>query len=57
MKAIVPDTYGSPDPLELSDIDKPVVGDDDVLVQVHRAAVKIGPCKPQQGLPAPWVRL
>ena len=47
MKAIVPDTYGSPDPLELDDIDKPVVGDDDVLVQMHRAAVKIGRCKPQ----------
>ena len=35
MKAIVFDKYGSPDVLELKDIDKPVVIDDDVLVQVH----------------------
>jgi hypothetical protein len=29
--------YGSPDSLELKDIDKPVVGDDEVLVRVHAA--------------------
>ncbi len=29
MKAIVQDTYGPPDVLELRDINKPVVGDDD----------------------------
>ena len=34
MKAIVVDKYGSPDVLELQDIDKPVVIDDDVVVQV-----------------------
>ena len=31
--------YGSPDVLELTDIDKPVVKDDEVLVRVHAAAV------------------
>jgi len=31
MKAVVQDAYGSADVLELRDIDKPVVGDDDVL--------------------------
>ncbi len=35
MKAIVLDEYGSPDVLELREIDKPVVGDDEVLVRVH----------------------
>ena len=30
MKAIVQDTYGSPDVLELRDIDPPVVNDDEV---------------------------
>jgi NADPH:quinone reductase-like Zn-dependent oxidoreductase len=35
MQAIVQDTYGSPDVLELRDIDMPVVGDDEVLVRVH----------------------
>jgi NADPH:quinone reductase-like Zn-dependent oxidoreductase len=39
MKAIVQDTYGSPDVLQLREIDKPVVGDDNVLVRVHAAGV------------------
>ena len=39
MKAIVRDTYGSPDVLELTDIDKPEPGDDEVLLRVHAASV------------------
>ncbi len=39
MKAIVQNKYGSPDALELREIDKPVVGDDEVLVRVHAASV------------------
>lgn len=39
MKAIVNRQYGSPDVLELEDIDKPVVEDDKVLVRVHAASV------------------
>jgi NADPH:quinone reductase-like Zn-dependent oxidoreductase len=39
MKAIVYHKYGSPDVLELQEIDKPVVNDDDVLVRVHAASV------------------
>ena len=35
MKAIVQDRYGSPDVLELREIDRPVNGDDQVLVRVH----------------------
>jgi len=42
MKAIVQDRYGSPDLLQLKDIDKPVADDDHVLVRVHAAAVNIG---------------
>jgi NADPH:quinone reductase-like Zn-dependent oxidoreductase len=38
MKAIVQDTYGSPDVLQLKDIDKPIVTDDGVLVRVRAAA-------------------
>jgi NADPH:quinone reductase-like Zn-dependent oxidoreductase len=34
MKAIVHDSYGSPDVLGLEEIDKPVIGDDQVLVRV-----------------------
>jgi NADPH:quinone reductase-like Zn-dependent oxidoreductase len=39
MKAIVQDTYGSPDVLELREIERPVPGDGDVLVRMHAASV------------------
>jgi hypothetical protein len=42
MKAVVQDTYGSPNVLELRDIDKPEIGDDEVLVRVHAAGVDRG---------------
>ncbi len=51
MKAIVQDTYGSPDVLELRDIDKPVVGDDEVLVRVHAAGVDQGVWHLMAGMP------
>jgi NADPH:quinone reductase-like Zn-dependent oxidoreductase len=39
MKAITFDKYGSPDVLQLQEIDKPVVNDDEVLIGVHAASV------------------
>jgi NADPH:quinone reductase-like Zn-dependent oxidoreductase len=40
MKAIVQDKYGPPDEvLQLREIDKPVIGDDEVLVRVRAASV------------------
>src|SRR3989442_1719855 len=51
MKAIVQDTYGSPDVLELREIDTPVVGDDEVLVRVHAAGVDQGVWHLMAGLP------
>lgn len=51
MRAIVQDTYGSPDVLELRDIDKPVVGADDLLVRVHAAGVDPGVWHLMTGLP------
>ena len=39
MKAVVQDTYGPPDVMELREIDKPAVRDDGVLVCVRAAAV------------------
>ena len=39
MQAIVYQKYGSPDVLELQEIKKPVVKDDEVLVRVHAASV------------------
>ena len=39
MQAIVRDTYGSTDVLELREIDRPEIADDEVLVHVHAAGV------------------
>ena len=39
MRAIVQKGYGSPDVLELRDIERPAVADDGVLVRVHAASV------------------
>lgn len=39
MKAIVYTKYGTPDVLELKDVDKPVPGDDEVLVKVYAVSV------------------
>ena len=39
MKAIVFTSYGSPDVLELKDVDKPTPRDDQVLIKVHAASV------------------
>jgi NADPH:quinone reductase-like Zn-dependent oxidoreductase len=39
MKAMVYHRYGSPDVLELQEIEEPVVNDDQVLVRVHAASV------------------
>ena len=53
MKAMVRDTYGSPDRLELSDIDTPHVGPDDMLLRVHAAGVDQGAWHIVTGLPYP----
>jgi NADPH:quinone reductase-like Zn-dependent oxidoreductase len=53
MKAIVRDTYGSPDVLELRDIDKPKISDDEVLVRVHAAGVGRDVWHIMTGLPYP----
>ncbi len=39
MKAIVFDRYGPPDVLHIREIEKPVPGDDEVLIKVHAASV------------------
>jgi len=53
VKAIVQDTYGSTDALELRDIDKPEIADDEVLVRVHAAGVDRGVWHVMTGLPYP----
>ena len=39
MKAVVQDRYGPPEVLELREVERPAVGDGDVLVRVHAASV------------------
>ncbi len=39
MKAIVRTKYGSPDVLQLREVEKPVAGDDEVLVKIHAVSV------------------
>jgi NADPH:quinone reductase-like Zn-dependent oxidoreductase len=51
MKAIVQDRYGSPDVLQLKDVDMPVAHDDEVLVRVHAAGVDQGVWHLMAGLP------
>ena len=51
MKAVVQDAYGSADVLELRDVAKPLVADDDVLVRVHAAGVNPGVWHLMTGVP------
>ncbi len=53
MKAIVQDVYGPAEVLELRDVDKPVAGDDDVLVRVRAAGVDPSVWHLMTGLPYP----
>src|SRR5215216_5248603 len=53
MKAIFRDVYGSPDMLQLGDVDKPEIGDDDVRLRVHAAGVGRDVWHVMAGLPYP----
>jgi NADPH:quinone reductase-like Zn-dependent oxidoreductase len=53
MKAIVQDEYGSPDVLELRDIDIPEINEEEVLVRVHAAGVGRDVWHVMAGLPYP----
>ncbi|MET9699791.1 NAD(P)-dependent alcohol dehydrogenase [Streptomyces sp. NPDC006529] len=57
MKAIVQDAYGTADAMRFDpDVERPVPGDDDVLVRVRAAGVDAGVCHLMTGTPYP-VRL
>jgi NADPH:quinone reductase-like Zn-dependent oxidoreductase len=51
IKAIAYHRYGSPDDIEVGEIDKPAVGDDQVLVRVRAASVNPLDWHAMRGLP------
>jgi NADPH:quinone reductase-like Zn-dependent oxidoreductase len=53
MKAIVQTEYGSPDVLSLQEVDRPVVGNNSVLVRVHATSVHAGDWHLMRG--TPWI--
>jgi NADPH:quinone reductase-like Zn-dependent oxidoreductase len=42
MKAVVYTEYGSPDVLNFEEIQKPIPGEDEVLIKIHAAAITAG---------------
>ncbi|TAK01309.1 MAG: NAD(P)-dependent alcohol dehydrogenase [Chloroflexota bacterium] len=51
MKAIVQDQYGSEDALRLREIERPTVGEGEVLVRVHAASIHVGDLLVMAGRP------
>ncbi len=51
MKAMVQDTYGSAEVLELRDVDKPEIGENEVLIRVRAAGVNPADWAVMSGLP------
>ena len=53
MKAIVINAYGSPDVVELKEVARPAIKDDEVLVRVHAASLNAGDVFALRG--SPWL--
>jgi NADPH:quinone reductase-like Zn-dependent oxidoreductase len=51
MKAVVYTEYGPPEVLQLKEVDKPILKDDEVLIKIHAAAVTAGDVIVMKGEP------
>jgi NADPH:quinone reductase-like Zn-dependent oxidoreductase len=51
MRAIIQDRYGSAEVLEAQDIERPEIGEDEVLVRVHAASIHVGDWILMTGVP------
>lgn len=51
MKAIVREKYGSPNEIEIKEVPKPEIGENDVLVQVKASSVSRTDCGILRGMP------
>ncbi|ONK65974.1 uncharacterized protein A4U43_C06F2890 [Asparagus officinalis] len=49
MKAVVITSYGDPEVLQLQEVDDPVVGDGDVLIEVAATALNRADCVQRKG--------
>ncbi|MBP8971742.1 alcohol dehydrogenase catalytic domain-containing protein [Myxococcota bacterium] len=49
MKAIVCTKYGSPDVLQLQEVEKPAPKDNEVLIKIHASAVTVSDCIVRSG--------
>jgi NADPH:quinone reductase-like Zn-dependent oxidoreductase len=54
MRAVVHDRYGAPDVLRLEEVERPVPGDDEVLVKIHATTVNRTDCHVRKADPFLW---